>query len=238
MNTTGLKQQVRTGTSALAVLGASCSDLSRSPGPTPCSSAEEHPTSNRMAGGSNPPKGTGGKGHGKPLATCYQRVSQTLSLICREGSGNTLECSRVPRGIHMDSMRNTAPDPHEHNPNRTRTNANRTRTEAGEHMSQHHRGGKWTSADLKKWKPRLAATLPAPCVDCGRVVTADMSWQVGHIIPVNDPRSPGNVAWNLGPSHSNKSGPGGRSCNQSAGGRMGAAKTNGRIKDSRRLPKW
>lgn len=105
-------------------------------------------------------------------------------------------------------------------------------------MSQHHRSGGWTSSDLRKWKPRIAATLPAPCVDCGHPVMPGTSWQVGHIIPVHHPSSPGNVASNLGPSHSNKSGPGGRSCNQSAGGRMGAAKTNSTKKAARRLLDW
>lgn len=105
-------------------------------------------------------------------------------------------------------------------------------------MSQHHRSGKWTSSDLKLWRPRIAATLPALCVDCHRIVTPDMKWQVGHIIPVQDPRSPGNVASNLGPSHSNGSGPGGRSCNQAAGGRMGAAKTNARTQASKGYPTW
>jgi hypothetical protein len=103
-------------------------------------------------------------------------------------------------------------------------------------MSQHHRSGGWTSKDLRKWKPRIAATLPAPCVDCGHVVTAEMTWQVGHIVPVW--RGGEKTTDNLGPSHSNGSGPGGRSCNQSAGGRMGAAKTNAAKKTARRLPNW
>ena len=103
-------------------------------------------------------------------------------------------------------------------------------------MSQHHRSGGWTSADLAYWKPRIRATLPAPCVDCGHVVTVEMRWQVGHIVALHEGGT--KTADNLGPSHSNGSGPGGRSCNQSAGGRMGAAKTNGTKRAARRLPGW
>jgi hypothetical protein len=96
-------------------------------------------------------------------------------------------------------------------------------------MSQHHQKA-WTSADARRWRPRIAATLPAPCVNCGGVVTEDMSWQVGHVRDLAafaaDDYEGSKTSENLGPSHSYGSGPGGRSCNQSAGGRAGAAKTN------------
>ncbi|WP_181435965.1 HNH endonuclease signature motif containing protein [Curtobacterium sp. MCBD17_035] len=83
-------------------------------------------------------------------------------------------------------------------------------------MSQHHRNGGWTAKHLRVWKPRIAATLPAPCVDCGNPVFPDQQWDIGHIIPVSAGGTP--TADNLGPSH--------RHCNRSAGGRLGAAHTN------------
>jgi hypothetical protein len=107
-------------------------------------------------------------------------------------------------------------------------------------MSEHHRRA-WTSRDLRVWRPRIAATLPAPCVNCGHVVTAEMSWQVGHVRDLAEFEVVGYVgsrtAQNLGPSHSNGSGPGGRSCNQAAGGRAGAAKTNAAKKTAAKTPR-
>lgn len=104
-------------------------------------------------------------------------------------------------------------------------------------MSEHHRKA-WTSADAKKWRQRIAATLPAPCVDCGRDVYPEHRWQVGHIEPLSSFEAEGyagsKTASNLGPSHT--------ACNQRAGGRMGAAKTNGakraKTREDRGLPEW
>jgi hypothetical protein len=104
-------------------------------------------------------------------------------------------------------------------------------------MSQHHRKA-WTSADAKRWRPRIAATLPAPCVDCGREVYPEQAWQVGHIQSLASFEADGYAgsatAENLGPSH--------RSCNARSGGRMGAAKTNGanrtKTRQDKGLPEW
>lgn len=89
-------------------------------------------------------------------------------------------------------------------------------------MSQHHRASKHTT-----YSPRvrrlLAATLPRKCMDCPHVVTEEMRWQVGHLIPANQG---GRTTFeNCAPSHEwcpwcRKR------CNQSSGGRMGAAKVN------------
>jgi hypothetical protein len=104
-------------------------------------------------------------------------------------------------------------------------------------VSEHHRKA-WTSADARKWRPRIAATLPAPCVDCGRDVYPEHKWQVGHIEPLSSFEAEGyagsKTAENLGPSHTG--------CNARAGGRLGAAKTNGTKRTKSRtekgLPEW
>lgn len=64
------------------------------------------------------------------------------------------------------------------------------------------------------WLPRL----PLPCRRCGRIVTSSMKWQVGHIID----RALGgpDTIDNTYPEHAR--------CNLSAGGKLGAAKTNAR----------
>jgi len=88
-------------------------------------------------------------------------------------------------------------------------------------VSQHHRSS-WSSTDSAKWRKRIAATLPAACVDCGLPVYPEQRWQVGHIIGIAEGGT--NTADNLGPSHAK--GPGQRACNQIAGGKQGAAVTN------------
>lgn len=91
-------------------------------------------------------------------------------------------------------------------------------------MSQHHRGN-WTAADSKKWRARIAASLPAPCSICGRDVEPGSLWDVDHLEGV----LAGNDPSNLGPAH--------RSCNRRQGGKAGAAVTNaGRKKKSGVLP--
>ena len=97
-------------------------------------------------------------------------------------------------------------------------------------MSQHHKRAKWDSRAAKA-RARIAASLPAPCVECGRPVIADMKWDVGHRVPL----SLGGNVLDYGPSH--------RGCNRKAGGRLGAAKTNKRDPrnldtDGPRSPSW
>lgn len=65
------------------------------------------------------------------------------------------------------------------------------------------------------WLPRL----PLPCRRCGRPVTADQRWTVGHVVDRalgGAETDPGNQ-W---PEHAR--------CNYSAGGKLGAAMTNQR----------
>jgi hypothetical protein len=70
----------------------------------------------------------------------------------------------------------------------------------------------------------------------------DQRWQVGHIVSVAQAKSNGwtiaqmNDSSNLGPSHTKS--PGQKACNQIAGGRIGAAKTNAKRREDKRLPHW
>lgn len=78
-------------------------------------------------------------------------------------------------------------------------------------------------------RPRIAATLPAPCVNrCGRSVTPDQAWDIGHVVDVGKGGS--DDPSNLGPSHVQ--------CNRSDGGKEGRARQIARVKESRRLPQW
>lgn len=80
-------------------------------------------------------------------------------------------------------------------------------------MSKHHIAAKHTAMTYKM-RPRLAATLPTLCIRCGRPVTADMPWDVGHRHDLAQGGNPNDV----GVEH--------RRCNRSAGGKQGARKTN------------
>ena len=93
-------------------------------------------------------------------------------------------------------------------------------------MSQHHRDIGW-SRIARTLRPRIAASLPQPCIRCGRIVTPDMAWDVGHRV---DLAMPGSDPWDAGPEH--------RRCNRSAGGKAGAAKTNASRRANRRMPQW
>jgi len=99
-------------------------------------------------------------------------------------------------------------------------------------MSQHHRE-KWDTQTAALWRKRIAAILPAPCVDCHRPVYPDQKWSVGHIIPVSDPQST-NTADNLGPSHV--------ACNSKAGGKLGAKVVNTKRRatshEEKRIREW
>ncbi|MBT1676012.1 HNH endonuclease [Curtobacterium aurantiacum] len=101
-------------------------------------------------------------------------------------------------------------------------------------MSRHHRGA--TGTALRKARVRIAATLPAACVNqpCrhGGFVFPDQAWDVGHII---DASAGGSDALdNLGPAHVE--------CNRRDGGKLGAAITNARraatSTTNRRMRPW
>jgi hypothetical protein len=112
-------------------------------------------------------------------------------------------------------------------------------------MSEHHRTSEWQRT-VRMQRPRLAATLPAPCIDCGRPINRGDRWQVGHRVPVAVAKAQGwtvaqiNHPTNLGPTHAKA--PGQKACNQIAGGKLGAkasASSNSAKREStRRMPSW
>jgi 5-methylcytosine-specific restriction endonuclease McrA len=82
-------------------------------------------------------------------------------------------------------------------------------------MSRHHVAQQW-STHAPKLRKLIEPQLPLPCVNCGRPVTRDQTWQVGHR---HDAALGGRpTIANCGPAH--------KSCNLKAGGRLGAAITN------------
>lgn len=94
-------------------------------------------------------------------------------------------------------------------------------------MSAHHRTAAWSKVQ-RVMRPRIAATLPARCVNCPHLVMPDQKWEIGHII---DAALGGtNDGTNLGPAHVR--------CNRSAGGKAGRAKQIATMKNERRLPTW
>lgn len=94
-------------------------------------------------------------------------------------------------------------------------------------MSAHHRRQQW-STHAPKHRARIEATLPAPCVECGRPVNASDPWQVGHRTPAALGGKP--TAGNVGPVHT--------PCNRKAGGRLGARIVNSRKQASKDIRPW
>jgi len=94
-------------------------------------------------------------------------------------------------------------------------------------MSQHHRAQKWTS-HAPKHRERIARTLPAACVECGRPVTPEQPWQVGHRTPAALGGKP--TTGNVGPVHT--------ACNRRAGGKLGARIVNSRRQRSKDIRPW
>lgn len=95
-------------------------------------------------------------------------------------------------------------------------------------MTAHHRSAGWRKVQ-RKMRPVIAATLPAQCVNnCGRTVTPDQTWDIGHIVDVALGGS--DEPSNLGPAHIR--------CNRSDGGKAGRAKQIAVTKQDRRLPAW
>jgi hypothetical protein len=85
-------------------------------------------------------------------------------------------------------------------------------------------------------RPRIAASLPAPCVECRRPVLDSQRWHVGHIVSVAIATRMGwsreqiNDPANLGPAHSQ--------CKLKAGGRLGASISNAGTRRKARLLPW
>lgn len=103
-------------------------------------------------------------------------------------------------------------------------------------MSEHHRTTAWSKV-LRVQKPRVAAALPAPCIEgCGRMVEHGSTFDLGHIVSVADALMQGwttqqiNDPSNLGPAHP--------TCNRRNGGKAGRAKQVAARRQTRRLPTW
>lgn len=97
-------------------------------------------------------------------------------------------------------------------------------------MSRQHHTAEW-SRFTRRARPIIRAMLPLPCVDCGRPVLPEQTWQVGHIVAA---AHGGTMSLdNVGPSHGGKGG-----CNQRAGGRIGAQLSNARHRAEKDLRAW
>lgn len=94
-------------------------------------------------------------------------------------------------------------------------------------MSAHHRRQKWSTRQ-PQLKAKIAATLPRPCIECGRPVTKDDRWHVGHIraASLGGKATPSNT----GPAHA--------ACNLRSGGKMGARVVNARRQASKDIRPW
>lgn len=113
-------------------------------------------------------------------------------------------------------------------------------------MSRHHRAQQW-STHSPKLREKLTALMRAaggalPCVECGHPVLLGVHrWQVGHRRDAMDQGKP--TLANVGPVHCKSFDKLGRTtwprnCNQKAGGRRGAAITNGRRRQAQDIRPW
>lgn len=94
-------------------------------------------------------------------------------------------------------------------------------------MSQHHRAQKW-STHSPKLRKLIEPQLPLPCVNCGRSVTPEQVWQVGHRQDAARGGQP--TIQNCGPAH--------KSCNSKAGGKLGATITNSKRQAEKDIRPW
>lgn len=108
-------------------------------------------------------------------------------------------------------------------------------------MTAHHRTPEWQAA-RRAQRPRIEASLPQPCIECGKPIRKGDRWQVGHRVSVAIAKRKGwttaqiNSPRNLGAVHAKA--PGQPACNQIAGGKLGAQIMNDQVRDATRLPKW
>lgn len=79
-------------------------------------------------------------------------------------------------------------------------------------MSRHHQASGYTRI-AKTLRKRLEPTLPRPCAHCGKPVHAAQKWDVAHLTDLG--RGDYSGVTRVAVAH--------RSCNRSAGGKLGAA---------------
>ena len=94
-------------------------------------------------------------------------------------------------------------------------------------VSRHHEASKHASK-APSVRKLIERTLPAPCEECGRPVLPDQAWHVAHRVPASQGGQ--TTIANCGPAHAG--------CNLRAGGRLGAAITNGRRRQSIGRRQW
>jgi 5-methylcytosine-specific restriction endonuclease McrA len=94
-------------------------------------------------------------------------------------------------------------------------------------VSRHHQASKHTTKEYRI-RPILAAMLPAPCVECGQLVTPDQAWQVAHIVPAA--MGGDTTLDNCRPAH--------RSCNARAGAQLGNALARKARDDAGGIRQW
>ena len=87
-------------------------------------------------------------------------------------------------------------------------------------MSRHHDAARHV-AKTKRIRPTIAATLPAPCAECGLPVYPEQRWHVAHVVPAA--LGGDTTLDNCRPAHVR--------CNTSAGAKLGNALTK-RSRDS------
>jgi len=81
-------------------------------------------------------------------------------------------------------------------------------------------GGAWGGRRVMAMREHWRLRLPAPCPRCGRPVTPDQAWDVGHILPIHSyPQLRHNII-NTRPEHA--------ACNRRDGARITRRRTRER----------
>lgn len=97
-------------------------------------------------------------------------------------------------------------------------------------MSRHHAAAKHTTI-ATRMRPIIQASLPQPCVNpgprCPGLVEAGQLWDVAHR---GAGLAGGSDAHDVGAAH--------RYCNRRDGGQRGAAITQAKRQQQRRMPRW
>ena len=88
-------------------------------------------------------------------------------------------------------------------------------------MSHNHKAQGWTGRKVTNARKQIAAQLPLPCVECGRIVTPLDLWDIGHLTAL----AQGGLLNQYGAAH--------RTCNRKAGGKLGAASNKRKKKQTR-----
>jgi hypothetical protein len=104
-------------------------------------------------------------------------------------------------------------------------------------MTDFHRTAGWfaLTREMRPIIQRQVDAGTAVCVDCGGPVLPGERWQVGHRLDRYTYPQYALERWNVGPSHG---GTKGRSCNQRAGGKIGARITHAKRARKKAMIQW